>query len=289
MKEPDGTSTTVAARIRSSLDRLTAKEKQVARVILAQYPAAGLETTAALSSLARVSGPTVVRFVAALGYANYRDFQSDLRLEIAAKTASPITKAYPVPGDPSPAGYMALASSTLSQALEETLGSIPDSELADAVAMLADTRLRIHCIGGRYTRIIADYLATHLESLRDDVRFHRDHAAFLPIAAGVSRRDCVVFFDFRRYQSNTIDLAKLVRAQKSKIILVTDPWMSPIAQVADIVLSTRVESVSPFDSHVSTLALAELLIGGVFQTLGEGASSRLRNLEQMQAVLEPLA
>jgi DNA-binding MurR/RpiR family transcriptional regulator len=277
---------TVASRIRASLDELTAKERQVARVILAQYPAAGLETTAALSSLANVSGPTVVRLVARLGYGSYRDFQSDLRQEISAKTASPITRMAEVGAEGSMAAFRAGATETFANSLTETLQSVPDSELEHSIELLADTDLTLHLVGGRYTRILADYLCTHLQVMRENVRFYSDAYALSAVIPELRRRDCVVIYDFRRYQADIIAVAKLVRAKKARMLLITDPWMSPIAELADVVLTARVDAVSPFDSHVASLAITEVLIGGVNRRLAGKSTARIKAIEEIDRALE---
>ena len=57
------------------MDELTPAERKVARTLLARYPAAGLESTAALAAAAGTSKPTVLRLLARLGFGSYPDFQ----------------------------------------------------------------------------------------------------------------------------------------------------------------------------------------------------------------------
>ena len=61
---------------------LTRSDLKVARALLSNYPAAGLNTVAHLAQVAGVSGPTVVRFVARLGFEGYPDFQQALLAEV---------------------------------------------------------------------------------------------------------------------------------------------------------------------------------------------------------------
>jgi DNA-binding MurR/RpiR family transcriptional regulator len=67
------------------------------------------------------------------------------------------------------------------------------------------------------------------------------------------------------------------------LLLVTDPWLSPIAADADVVLSVRVEGPSPFDSIVAAAALVESLISGVLARLGSKAQERVRLAESLTA------
>lgn len=277
---------TVANRIRTAMDQLSAKERQVARVILAQYPAAGLETTAALSALAKVSGPTVVRFVARLGYASYRDFQSELRQELNAKTASPLTKTQQLSGEGTIGGFVSSVSTIFDEGLRQTFADLPESELEKALELLADPDLKLHLIGGRFSRILADYFALTLQPMRPGVSFYPDAHAAQPAFLDMRRRDCVVVFDFRRYQADIIALARHARANRARIILITDPWMSPIAELADVVLTARVEAPSQFDSHVSSMAVVETLVAGISQRLGATAADRIRSADSLTRLLE---
>jgi DNA-binding MurR/RpiR family transcriptional regulator len=68
---------------------LTPSERKVARALLAAYPVAGLETVAELARRAQVSGPTVIRFAAKLGYERYPDFQQALKNELLARESTP--------------------------------------------------------------------------------------------------------------------------------------------------------------------------------------------------------
>ncbi|TVZ75451.1 RpiR family transcriptional regulator [Streptomyces sp. BK340] len=67
--------TTVAERLRRLQDRLSPAVLKIARALTANYPAAGLDSASGLASYAGVSAPTVVRFVARLGFNGYRHFQ----------------------------------------------------------------------------------------------------------------------------------------------------------------------------------------------------------------------
>ena len=51
----------IAERLRQLLPVLPAAERRIARVLLADYPVAGLETVARLAARASASGPTVLR------------------------------------------------------------------------------------------------------------------------------------------------------------------------------------------------------------------------------------
>src|SRR3977135_358043 len=73
------TELSIAETIRQGLGLLTPTERKPALVLLANYPVPGLEPVAQFAKRAGVSGPTVLRLVAKLGFASYPRFQQALR------------------------------------------------------------------------------------------------------------------------------------------------------------------------------------------------------------------
>src|SRR5512143_2707157 len=82
----------LANLVHRGMGQLTASERKVARVFLAAYPIAGLETMAQLAKRAGVSGPTALRFVIKLGFDGYPEFQQALRREVQEKLTSSLAQ-----------------------------------------------------------------------------------------------------------------------------------------------------------------------------------------------------
>lgn len=271
----------VAERIRVSMPGLPATERRVARALLSHYPAAGLEPAVKLAERAGASAPTVTRYIARLGFSGYREFQQTLRDEMTERAASPMTQPFRYTADSPVAGLLGDVGEVNSRLLAECFASLPTDEFHGAVDLLVDPRRRVLAVGGRFSRVMADFLDLHLRMLRDQTRAlgaHRDDPAIVLLDLG--RRDVVVVFDFRRYQHDVLEFARRARSQGAKVVLVTDLWLSPIAEFADLVLPLHTESGSPFDSLVPAAALVETLAMAVLARLGEDARSRLRLLEE---------
>lgn len=271
---------TVAERIREGLGKCSPAERRVGRLLLSDYPAAGLDTVARLAERAETSGPTVLRFLSRLGFDGFGDLQEALRGEIAERTASPLSllTSEPVPTDDTLLGR---AQSVLPGATARTLELLPPDELEAAIRLLSDRRYRVSADGGRFTRLLAEYLVLHLMQIRGDARLlpteplHRTD-----VLLDVGRRDVVVLFDFRRYEPATRALAEECVEAGAKVVLVTDRWLSPISGIADVVLPAQVDAVAAaYDSLVPTLAVVEVLVAGVLSASGEDAQRRMTRFE----------
>src|SRR6187402_2410300 len=82
----------VAELISDRMDAMPVSERRAAQALIASYPVIGLKTVAEFSQAAGVSSPTILRFVARLGFQNYPEFQAALQDELAAQLQSPASR-----------------------------------------------------------------------------------------------------------------------------------------------------------------------------------------------------
>ncbi|MCI4063922.1 MurR/RpiR family transcriptional regulator [Micromonospora sp. R77] len=274
----------VAALIRQRLGECSPAERRVGRALLASYPAAGLGTVAVLAERAEVSAPTVLRFLARLGFGGYPEFQRALRDELAERETSPLIayRATERSGVP-PEGALARAAATLPEAVAGTLAELPQGELDAAVRLFADQQYRVTAAGGRFSGLLAHYLVLHLMQVRGGSRLlPAGPVERTDLLVDVGKRDLFALFDFRRYEEPTLALAREVTSRGAKVVLFTDRWLSPVAGLAEVVLPGRVDSPSPYDSFVPALALVETVVAALIDRLGPVAGARLKAMEAAQ-------
>jgi DNA-binding MurR/RpiR family transcriptional regulator len=279
-----GPESRVVELVRQRLDSLSPAERKLGRVLLASYPIAGLESVVRFAERARVSPPTVTRFITKLGFSGYPEFQETLRNEVQARLSSPLTRYR----DDLPARA---TDSVLSDALEvaahnlkATLEVLSHRDVNEAVELLADVRRRVMVLGGRVSAPLARYLAHQLHLLRPGVGLV-DAERSTPAQQLIDMRkgDVLVIFDYRRYQGDTIESARVTSAQGCNVILFTDPWLSPASAFARQVIVTSVDQVGPFDSMVGAMAVLEGFVAAVLSRLGPRAQSRMQNLDRLRA------
>jgi DNA-binding MurR/RpiR family transcriptional regulator len=274
----------VGELVRQRMGALSASERRLAQVLLAFYPVAGLESLTRFAERAGVSPATVTRFITKLGLRGYPEFQDSLRAELQARLSSPLTRfALAAPGDPS-GSVLRDSYATFEHSLGASLDMVSEHDFDAVVDLLSLSRGRVLALGGRVSAFLARYLASQLHLLRGGIELidpERSNPADHLVDLG--RRDVLVVFDYRRYQGDTINSARIAAGQGSTVVLVTDPWLSPAAASAKFVLVTDVQTtVAPFDSMVSAVALTEALIAGVLARLGESAHARMRRLDELR-------
>lgn len=277
----------VAAITREAMGELRAAERKVARALLGTYPVAGLETAAELAQRAGVSTPTVVRFVARLGFDGYAAFQRALMREVHAQMGSPLEQYARHDAVPSGDDLLPFLSRAFTASVESTFAELPPSEFERAVDLLLSDDARVRVVGGRFSHVLADYLVAHLQLLRPQVSLvPGDEASRVALISDAARTDLLVVFDYRRYDPTLARLAGELSDAGGTVLLLTDPWLSPVAEVAEVVLPSRVESPSPFDTLTSACALVEALITTITERLGEKGRARVERAEAIRAALE---
>jgi DNA-binding MurR/RpiR family transcriptional regulator len=273
--------TRIGEVVRQRLDSLSPAERRLARVLLASYPIAGLESVARFAERAGVSPPTVTRFITKLGFRGYPEFQESLRHEVQARLSSPLARYRDEPKRES-AVNDALEVSTRN--LKTTTELLSERDLQEAEELLADVRRRVMVLGGRVSASLARYLAGQLHLLRPGVALvDTERSAPAQQMIDMRKTDVLVVFDYRRYQPDTIESARVAASRGCNVILFTDPWLSPVSAFARQVLVTSVETVGPFDSLVSAMAVVEALVAAVLRRLGSRAEARMQSLERLRA------
>ncbi len=257
-------------------------EMKAVRVLLANYPAAGLTTVSKLAKQAGVSDPTVLRLAQRLGFDGFAEMQEALLAEVETHMRSPLTLPSAPPSRGKPNAYQAFFAETLAQC-EAVVRGTATADYERAVALLTDPRMEILCLGGRFSRFLAGILQRCLYHLRESTRLLDGSAADLvDEIASLGKRHVLAVFDYRRYQTDVVRFASAAHARGVHVILFTDQWASPIAAFADIVITAPTATSSPFDTLVTPLLQVEAVAVGVAERLGADWRSRAALLEEVR-------
>ncbi|HFC04252.1 MAG TPA: MurR/RpiR family transcriptional regulator [Rhizobiales bacterium] len=273
---------TISELIRTRYSDLTRKERKFADILLANYPVAGLASITEVADNAGVSTPTILRTAKKLGFKGFPGFQSALRRELKETLANPIAK-HERWASEAPEGHILnqFADATMEN-LSSSLRQIDHRTFDKVSKLLADEDRKIAVVGGRLSHALADYLATHLQVVRNDVTLLSTSPSRWPHhLLNMSKGDVLVLFDVRRYEANLSDLARLAEKRGIRIVLFTDQWMSPVSGRAAHTLAVRIEVPSGWDSAVVTMFMVEALVAAVETHRWPQTRARIKDLEKL--------
>lgn len=270
---------TVRERLLRGEGGYSAAEKKVAGQLLANYPAAGLTTISKLAKAAGVSDPTVLRLADKMGFQSFAEFQQALLAEVEAHMRHPLTLRTAHPPAESDL-YHDFFRQTL-HICEATARGTTAEEYERLVSLLADPAFEILCLGGRFSRFLAGNLARNLSLLRVGVTaFDGATADLVDMAVDMGRTHMLIVFDYRRYQDDVVAFAMMAKERGATIVLFTDIWRSPIAEIADVTLVAPTETASPYDTLVTPMLQLEAVVAGIAARLAGDGPDRMTALEE---------
>ncbi|WP_124643374.1 MurR/RpiR family transcriptional regulator [Aquitalea sp. FJL05] len=278
-------SRSIAEELRVLFETLTPTERKVGRVLLANYPVAGLETIAQLALRADVSGPTVLRLISKLGFDSYTAFQTALRDELEIRLQSPLVRHDPaqLQGD---SDFLVSYAARITQLMQETVAHLPRVEFDGVVDVLGERKNRIWLLGGRLTDPLAAYLCHHLKVVRADVVHLRGvPSSWADSLVDMGKHDVLVIFDIRRYWDGALHIAEMAAQRKVSVLLFTDQWLSPVSRVARFTLAAHTAGPSGWDTNTPLMLLVDAVIAALNTRQWAAISDRLQEVEAMRARL----
>lgn len=272
----------VSDLIRDHFEELTRTERQLANILLENYPVSCLGSITALAENANVSTPTVLRMVKKIGFKGFPDFQAVVHSELEDRISSPITKYNRWSSTASDGHILNTFADAVMDNMRQSLMQLDPSMFDAVVDILADQDRSLHIVGGRISHSLADYFFTHMQVARRNViRVASNSNTWPHYVMNMQKDDVLLVFDVRRYEHSIINLTQMARNRGVKVILFTDQWGSPAAKNAQYVFNLRIEVPSPWDSSVVQLFVLEALIAAVQAQTWERTRDRMSELEQL--------
>lgn len=262
---------------------LTPSEEKIVRLLLTDYPGAGLGSASSLARRAGVSDPTVVRLAMKLGYEGYPDFQAKLLAEVEARLHSPLLMMEakrPSGSEDNPIlAYLA----SVNEAMGKATSITPLTTYDRTARLIMEARGEVVLVGGRFSRHVAGMFAGYLLQFRPSVRdIGVLSSQSFDILADLGRKDVLVVFDYRRYQLDVASFARQAAARDVRIVLFTDQWLSPVAEFAETTIVSPLEVASPYDTLAPAIAQMEALTAHILSTLGDDGRARIERLEDVR-------
>lgn len=269
----------IAELIEHERDRLTPAERRVATVILERPQSLAFGTIADLASAAGAGAATVVRLADKLGLGGFTGLQASVQRELAAQLR-PAAERIREPADSATSEAVERHLQAEVDNVAATLRAVDPGALATVVTHMADAGRRVFVLSGDASAGIAHQLVAELRTLRDGVDLIDGNDVAVQRAVSLlSDTDVVVAIDLRRYDRWLIEAARGAAGRGVVLVAITDSRLSPLADHALHTFTVSAAGVGPFDSHVGTLALSNLLVAGVADRRRTEATERLDRAE----------
>jgi DNA-binding MurR/RpiR family transcriptional regulator len=265
-----------AHRIGKAGAALTNAERRVAEVVLEQPSLVAFGTVADLAGAAGAGAATVVRLATKLGFDGFTALQASVQHDLANQLRPAAERIREPVGSDVVGRHLQLELTNV----QATLDVLEADALVEVVEHLAEPEARVYVLSGDASRGVAIQFTGDLSALRDKVTLiDGNDVAVRRIVALLRSTDVVVTIDLRRYDSWVVDAARDAGHRGVWMLAIADSVLSPLAEVANRTLVVAAAGAGPFDSHVGTLALVNVIVTGVADALRAVATDRLDRVE----------
>ncbi len=251
----------VRQRVEAAFPRLSARKREAARFIAANTDEVAFLTAADVARRVGVSESLIVRLTRDLGFRGYTDLQEACQALMRGQLGKVdlfergVSLAH---GD-----EVNVVVRRDLQNIRATMRYNSTETIERAADMLAQAR-RVRVIAGRTSAGPGIILAIYLNELLGDVELVTPgFGDMFDNLRKLGEDDLAIAISFSHYTKTTIDAARYVKARGCKLVAITDPVGSPLAQIADLTLAAEAKGVSFAVSHAGVVVLTNVLIYAV--------------------------
>ena len=263
----------IAERVRHAT--LTKAQQKIADYFIRNPERVGMSSSMEVAKEIGVSDASIIRFARAIGYEGFTDLKNDIYNSLAMQASGganslSLSERFEVNrsiygGSGSWEDYIKV----LRYNQERTFQHNDEEAFGRAVSHLISAKHRYvvgfrGCLGtGIQCAWLLRFMLDHVASISDE------GPGGIGLLQDISHEDCALFFSLSRYYKSDLRLAELCRKRGAFIIVVTDSVLSPLAELADVLLLAEVKQMSFFNSTAAVNMISEYLVTKVAQQRSE--------------------
>ncbi|SDZ15588.1 MurR/RpiR family transcriptional regulator [Tindallia californiensis] len=273
----------VLKKIEEQYDEFTESQKILGKYILDNYREAAFLSAQELGDTLGFSDATVIRFSKVLGFNGYTEFKDSIRENIK-RQLSPDTKLLKSMKN---FKHKDDAITNICKAdlknLEEYLLNIKSERMDQAVDQIYKAET-IYFLGLGTSVIVIDFLAYHMRRMGFRVNvIHHGGLMLFDHLTSISEKDLLIVATFPRYSKDSMNAVLYAKKKGATVVVITDSELSEVANKGDIVLTTKTNNTSFFNSYIVPMELCNLLLISILERNKDKIYSSLKeNINSME-------
>lgn len=267
--------------LEEKIEHITSSQRKVADYILKYPTEAAFLTIEQLAGLTGVSVATIMRLAYSIGYTGYSQFQKELQ-EVLRNRVTPPNRLEANVKKIGKNKLLVDCAELQMDNIRKTVELLSQEKIDQAFDLIFGAK-KIYVIGVRGSFAVASYLNEGLNRLGVDCELIvPDTGRIQAVMARLSSTDLLIAIALPRYAKRTVEVVRVAKNRKAKILAITDGYSSPLAVNANVFLRCAFESLAFHHSEIGALFVADYLITGV--AIKESAKTKLQ-LEEIEKVV----
>lgn len=249
-----------------SRGNLTKKDKIVLDYMIKNQEFACFQTSNEIAAHLGVSPSSVVRLSSKLGYDSFAQLKRGFQ-ELVAEKRKKGTDTQEIPYERikqtdklTDRELITAIRQNIRNNMDKDTDSIDTEKYLEAAKVISQAD-RVFIAGFRACAGFASSMAVMLSCIRPNVYSVSNNPPIIDFLVDLGERDAVVAISYERYSSDAIFAVEMAEKAGSRIVSLTDSYISPIAKSADVVIVNRVDNLSFYNSYVGLVTTMEILAG----------------------------
>lgn len=266
--------------IREKSNDLSQLKQKLANYILSNWEDVAFLSAGQLSRVVGISESVIVRFACDVGFSGYPALQEAIQALVKDRL-SLVDMYRHSSGSINEVEVVNRILNNDINNLRSTLEQCPPEDIVSAVDLITKAR-RIIVVASRSSSGPAQILTLYLNEILGNTQFHSYGIGDIyDQLRPLDSRDLVIGISFAWYTRNTIEALEFGKSRGCKILSITDTHGSPLKELGDVSLFTKVNGISYFLSHTATLGLINVLLYLVSQQAGERSVKALTEMQEI--------
>ncbi|MFI5013607.1 MAG: MurR/RpiR family transcriptional regulator [Hyphomicrobiales bacterium] len=269
--EPSAIRSELEVRLRGR--RLTPGQRRIAQRLIEHSGMIGLLSSGELAQLANVSQPSVTRFATTLGFDGFLGMRRQLRSGSAEREPD---------GEAVSNRYQTTALAEAAN-VADLAAALSDIELIRRFGLALSSSRPLAVLGLRASRGMAEQFSYFAAKVHRDVRFVAGGGSLVEDQLEQARAaggSYVLGFMMPLYPRETIAALSHAKQIGLQIALVSDATLAGHNELADLLLTARINSSLVFDSYAAPSVLVSVLLDAMCDAMGAEAQERLDQIDR---------
>lgn len=248
--------------IREHFKTMSKGQKKVANYVLEHPNDIALYSAAEFGSKIGISESTVIRFSNSLGFSGYTELQKLVR-EQFFKESSLTSYQQSKMDIPKNNSFHKQVMEQDRESILTTMNQIDEQAYQTAIERLSNAK-SVYVLGLRSSYSAANWLSFSLGLVKENVHFMRpDTEDVIRTITQMDEHSVVIIISFHRYLKETIQIAGLIRNQKSYIIGISDSILAPIHAYSDALFPIYAANKSTLDAVSPLFSFMNAIVAGL--------------------------